>query len=52
MIYDFVYMKVALEAELKRETIHGKDFFRNHVYENYAPKLDSGEKLYMEGLFR
>ena len=29
-----------------------KDFFRNRVYENYAPKLDSGEKLYMEGLFR
>ena len=29
-----------------------KDFFRNRVYENYAPKPDSGEKLYMEGLFR
>ena len=29
-----------------------KDFFRNRVYENYAPKLDSGEKLYMEELFR
>ena len=29
-----------------------KDFFRNRVYENYAPKPDLGEKLYMEGLFR
>ena len=26
MIYDFVYMKVALEAGLRRETIHGRPF--------------------------
>ena len=26
VIYDFVYMKVALEAGLRRETIHGRTF--------------------------
>ena len=48
MIYDFVYMKVALEAGLRRETIHGRTFseivsmsitLRNRIQErNYTRK--------------
>ena len=47
----WVYERCARSRTQKRNYTR-KDFFRNRVYENYAPKPDSGEKLYMEGLFR
>ena len=46
-----VYESCARSRTQKRNYTR-KDFFRNRVYENYASKPVSGEKLYMEGLFR
>ena len=56
MIYDFVYMKVAFEAGLRRETIHGRAFseivsmritLRNWIQErNYTWKDFFGNRVY------
>ena len=56
VIYDFVYMKVALEAGLRRETIHGRTFseivsmritLRNRIHErNYTWKDFFGNRVY------
>ena len=56
MIYDFVYMKVVLEAGLRRETIHGRTFseivsmritLQNRIHErNYTRKDFFGNRVY------
>ena len=38
VIYDFVYMKVALEAGLRRETIHGRAF--SEIVSSSAPRAN------------